>query len=399
MMRLRLPVALLFLSVCTIPAFAQLDLKVDRLTIKSEVLGEDRLALVRTPPGYDKDAKRYPVLYMTDGAAQLVHTVSTIEFLSRNGRAPEMIVVAITNTDRTRDLTPTRASMMEDGRPDIPFPTSGGADKFLKFIETELIPKIESGYRVQPYRIFAGHSFGGLFAVNAFLTRPDAFNAYIAVSPSMHWDHQLMVRRADEFFKNRKELNKTLVLTIANEGGEMRVGFDRFKEILAKQKPAGFIWDSAVMEDEDHGSVVLRSHYIGFKKIFEGWQAPPTVARNGLGAVERHYKNLSTRFGYEITPPEQLMNALGYTLLGEDRIEEAVKVFKSNIERYPMSANVYDSLAECYERTGKLDLARPNYEKAMQLGEKNNDPNAALFRKNFERVDGALRLKAEGKTK
>ena len=156
---------------------------------------------------------------MTDGDAHLGHTSATIEFLSRNGRMPEMIVVAITNTDRTRDLTPTNASMPRRDGTEMNFPTSGGSDKFLKFIETELIPKIEKDYRTQPYRVFAGHSFGGLFAIHSFLTRPEIFNAYIAVSPSMQWDNHLLSRKAEEFFKDRKELNRTLFLTLANEGG------------------------------------------------------------------------------------------------------------------------------------------------------------------------------------
>ena len=392
----------LFLFLCSLTAtvFAQNYAAGDRVTIKSEVLGEERIALVRTPPGYELSGQRYPVLYMTDGQAQLGHTVSTIEFLSRSGRMPEMIVVAITNTDRTRDLTPTRAAMnREEGGEPIQFPTSGGADKFLKFIETELIPKIEGSYRTQPYRVFAGHSFGGLFAINAFLTRPELFNAFIAVSPSMHWDNQLMCRRAEEFFKDRKELNKTLYFTLANEGGEMRVGFDRFKTILAKNKPKGFEWDSMLMEDEDHGSVVLRSHYAGFRKVFDGWQLTPAIARQGVDAVEEYYKKLTARFGYMILVPEQLMNNLGYALMGDRKMDEAIKAFKTNVERYPGSANVYDSLAEAYEKSGKLDLARPNYEKAMQLGIKNNDPNLEVYKTNFERVDGLTKLKAEGKGK
>jgi uncharacterized protein len=384
----------LFLCSLTATAFAQNYGSSDRVTVKSEVLGEERVALVRTPPGYERDGQRYPVLYMTDGQAQLGHTISTIEFLARNGRMPEMIVVAINNTDRTRDLTPTR----EGGEP-IQFPTSGGADKFLKFIETELIPKIEGSYRTQPYRVFAGHSFGGLFAINAFLTRPEVFNSFIAVSPSLHWDNQLMCRRAEEFFKNRKELNKILYFTIANEGGAMREGFDRFKNILAKNSPKGFEWDSLLMEDEDHGSVVLRSHYLGFKKIFDGWQVSPAFARQGVDAVEEHYKKLSAKFGYTIMMPEQLMNNLGYALMGGGKMDEAIKAFKTNVERYPGSANVYDSLAEAYEKSGKLELALPNYEKAMQLGIKNNDPNLPIYKTNFERVDGLSKNKAEAKVK
>jgi uncharacterized protein len=371
-----------------------------QLRIKSEVLGEERVALVRTPPGYEAGGQRYPVLYMTDGAGHLGHTVATIEFLVRNGRMPEMIVVAITNTDRTRDLTPTKAVMnREEGGEPIQFPTAGGADKFLAFIETELIPKVEATYRTHPYRVFAGHSFGGLFALHAFLSRPDAFNAYIAVSPSMQWDNQLMVRRGEAFFKDRKELNKTLFVTLADEKGEMRAGFDKFRALLAANKPKGFASDSMLMEDEDHGSVVMRSHYHGLRKIFAGWLISPDVARQGLDGIESHYRNLSAKFGYTVPPPEQLMNTLGYTLMGQGKTDDAIKVFKSNVERYPHSANVYDSLAECYEKNGKLDLARPHYEKAVELGEKNGDPNLRIYKTNFDRVDGLLKSKADGKTK
>jgi len=386
-----------FLFSLTVAALGQNYAAGARVAIKSEVLGEERIILVRTPPGYDRNGQRYPVLYMTDGDAHLGHTASTIEFLSRNGRMPEMIVVAITNTDRTRDLTPTNASMWRPDGTETKMPTSGGADKFLKFIETELIPKIEKDYRTQPYRVFAGHSFGGLFAIHAFLTRPEIFNAYIAVSPSMHWDNNLLSRKAEEFFKDRKELNRTLFFTLANEGGAMREGFDRFKGILGKNKPKGFEWDAMLMEDEDHGSVVMRSHYHGFRKVFEGWQVTADVVAGGAPAVESHYKQLSAKFGYAIQPPEPLMNNLGYQLMGAGKMNDAIAVFKSNVERYPHSANVYDSLAEAYEKSGKLDLARPNYERAVQLGTQNNDPNLQNYKTNFDRVDGMLKKVADGR--
>ena len=391
--------SILFLLTLSAAAFGQDYAAGNRITIKSEALGEERVILVRTPPGYERNGQRYPALHMTDGAAHLAHTASTIEFLSRNGRMPEMIVVAITNTDRTRDLTPTNASMWRPDGAETKLPTSGGADKFLKFIETELIPKIEKDYRTLPYRVFAGHSFGGLFAIHAFLTRPEVFNAYIAVSPTIHWDNHLLSRKAEEFFKDRKELNRTLYFTLANEGGEARVGFDRFRSILSKNKPKGFEWGSALMEDEDHGSVVMPSHYQGLRKVFDGWQVPAEVAADGASAIESHYKKLSAKFGYAIPPPELLMNQAGYQLMGAGKMDDAIAVFKSNVERYPNSANVYDSLAEAYEKGGKLELSRPNYEKAVQLGAQNNDPNLQVYKTNFERVDGLLKKTAEVKGK
>lgn len=395
MKRLSLVLSLALFSLLSAAAAAQTAPA--KLAIKSAVLGEERIALVRTPAGYERNSQRYPVLYMTDGEAQFGHTNSTIEFLARNGQMPDLIVVAIANTDRTRDLTPTKGTLRNPGGQVQEFPTSGGADHFLKFIETELIPKVESSYRTLPYRIFAGHSFGGLFALHAFFTRNDLFNAYIAVSPTMHWDDNYPLRKAEAFFKGRTELDKTLYFTMANEGGEMLAGFNKFKELLGRQQLKGFSWDARLMEDETHGSVVLRSHYQGLRKIFAGWQAGPDVIAGGLPAVEAHYKKLSARFHYSVLPPEQLVNQMGYQLFGEGKREEAIAAFKLNIERYPNSANVYDSLAEAYERSGRLDLAKPNYEKAVQVGAQTNDPNLPLFKTNFERVSEALKKITEAK--
>jgi predicted alpha/beta superfamily hydrolase len=369
-----------------VPAFAEEKQGGDRLTIKSHVLGEERVALVRTPAGYATNDQRYPVLYMTDGEAQLGHTTGTIEFLARNGRMPEMIVVAIANTDRTRDLTPTKATNAASKGP----PMGGGADKFLDFIEKELIPQVEKTYRTAPYRVFAGHSLGGLLAMHAFATKNELFNAYIAVSPSLWWDNQFAIRKTEEFLKGRKDLDRTLFMTLGNENREMRAGFEKAKELLGRQQLKDFAFDSMLMEDEDHGSVVLRSHYFALKRIFDGWQPSPKTIAAGTTAVEEHYAKLSAKYKYTILPPELMMNQLAYQLLlGGGKNEDAIAAFKSNVKRYPSSANVYDSLAEAYEKTGKLDLAKPNYERAVQLGTKNNDPNLPLYRKNFERVSKA----------
>src|SRR5262249_22257356 len=104
---------------------------VKRFSIKSSVLGEDRVILVRTPAGYETNKESYPVLYMTDGDAHMGHTASTIEFLARNGRISDLIVVGVTNTDRTRDLTPAK-STARNAAGELQSPTSGGADNFLK---------------------------------------------------------------------------------------------------------------------------------------------------------------------------------------------------------------------------------------------------------------------------
>jgi len=399
----RLLGAFIILALAAAAALAQSGGGPTKLTIKSTVLGEERTILVRTPQGYDTNKNAYPVLYMTDGDAHIAHTSSTIEFLARNGRMSDMIVVGITNTDRTRDLTPTKAT----GPNAAQFPTAGGGDHFLKFIETELIPEIEKRYRTRSYRVLAGHSFGGLFVVHALVTRPELFNSYIAVSPSLQWSDEATLRRAEEFLKNRKELNATLYTSLGNEPGPIGQSFEEFRQLLAKIQIKGFEFEAQQMKDEDHGSVVLRSHYQGLRKIYDGWQMPRDSetgnVTGGLKAADDHYKWLSQKFGYSIPSPEALVNQIGYQYLLGDKPDEAIATFKANVERYPNSANVYDSLAEAYEKSGRLDLATPLYEKAKTLGQQNNDPNAALFAANFDRASEKLKqseaAKSAGSTK
>lgn len=362
---------------------------VTTLRVKSTVLGEERPILVRTPRGYENGNARYPVLYLTDGDAHILHTAASIEFLARNGRMSELIVVGIPNTDRMRDLSPTRVNTTgATGAPQ--FPTSGGADKFLQFIETELMPEIEKNYRAHPYRVLAGHSLGGLFAVHAMIAKPDLFNAYIAVSPALQWDNQVIIKRAEDFLKTRKETPKTLYFSLGYEPGPIEDAFHQFKQLLTRQKSNGLDWEAQELSDEDHGSVVLRSHYAGLRKIYSDWRIPQDpdsgqVAVDLKGA-DAHYKKLSEKFGFTLPVPENLINQIGYQLLFADKPDEAIATFKANVERYPESANVYDSLAEAYERGGRADLAAPLYEKAYLNGQKIKDPNVALYKTNFDRA-------------
>jgi Tfp pilus assembly protein PilF len=74
----------------------------------------------------------------------------------------------------------------------------------------------------------------------------------------------------------------------------------------------------------------------------------------------------------------------------------AGQAFKTNIERYPNSANVYDSLGEAYEKSGRHSLARENYQKAVEIGAKTNDPNLVVFKTNSKRME-AMAKKGDNK--
>ena len=355
------------------------------IQIESKVMGETRTILVRTPDSYARGARAYPVLYMTDGDRQIGHTAAVVDFLAREGRMPEVIIVGINNTDRTRDLTPTKVEAMREG---FATPTSGGADRFLDFISTEVMPYVEKSYRTQPYRVFAGHSFGGLFAMHVFFTRPALFNGVIAVSPTLTWDDRYVYRRAVEWAKSAPERPATLVMSVGNEGAELDREFDALKALLAKKQSLEF--EAVRFPDEDHGSVVLPTHYAGLRKVFEPFRfalGAPTEDPKKLHARAReHFAKASARVGFTLPIPEQTLNVIGYRLLQAGHVEDAIEVLRANAETYRDSANVYDSLGEAQERAGANDLALANYRRAAELGKKNGDPNTAVFERNAERL-------------
>ena len=389
----RIVFAVAVLLVPALPAAAGEPITIgETLTLASKILGEERTILVSTPPDYARGRQRYPVLYLADGGAHIVHTRGTVDFLARQGLMPQVIIVGIANTDRTRDLTPTRvASLSLDGAT-LQLPASGGANAFLAFLAAELVPYVEATFRTEPFRIFCGHSLGGLFGTYALVTRPDLFNAVIAASPTLTWDDELVVKRARAFFSERTHLRRTFFMTLGNEGTQGRAAFDALAGILKGSRATGFRWGSMVLADEGHGSTVLLTHYYGLRKVFEGWAMPADPATGAVSRtvadVRRHYAELSERLGYTVQPDEGTVNRMGYTALQHADRARALELFRFNVATHPDSANAYDSLGEALEADGQLDVALGNFRRAYEIAAAAGDPNTVIFKQHLERLTG-----------
>jgi predicted alpha/beta superfamily hydrolase len=343
-------------------------------SVYSRVLGEERAILVDLPSGYELTQTRYPVMFVLDGMAHFHHVASTVDFLSRTGRIPQMIVVAIPNIARTRDLTPTHVEDEE---------TSGGADAFLEFIGEELIPYVDERFRTQPYRVLFGHSLGGTFTVYTLFTRPDLFDACIVASPRLQYDDDTVVELAGKFLSGKPTLEKSLYITLGDEP-DYADSIDRFTGLLKKAKNTGLRWEYVVMQDDDNLSTPLKTVYQGLEMVFADWRYPGDLAEADVPSIQAHYEKLSGELGYEILIPEGLLNQLGYLLLAKERYDDAIAAFKLNIENYPQSANVYDSLGEAYEAMSEWGLAKANYEKAYRRGLEIEDRNTEIYKKHLD---------------
>lgn len=191
-------------------------------SIQSTILNEKRKIWIYVPGGGSLDIyskQRYPVVYLLDGDGHFSSVVGMMQQLSTvNGNmiCPEMIVIGITNTDRTRDLTPTHIDIDPPYMDSASAKTSGGGEKFISFIEKELMPYIESNYPTEPYKMLIGHSFGGLTVMQTFVHHTNLFNSFICIDPSMWWDKQNLLKESKKFLINNKFQGTSLFLGIAN---------------------------------------------------------------------------------------------------------------------------------------------------------------------------------------
>jgi len=346
-----------------------------RIKIQSKVLNEERTIFIYTPTGYDRTQNKYPVLYVLDGEANFFYSAAIVNFLSRTGRMPRTIVIGIPNTERMRDFTPSIEKQT---------PNSGGANNFLIFLQDELIPHIDQNYRTHSYRTLCGHSLCGMFAIYSLFTKPAMFNSFIAISPYLMYDDEYVIKRVESVLEEQSTFNKHLFITVGNEPTYTN-SLNKISKLL-KKKTTGLEWKLSKRKSEDHGSVPLKSLYDGLEFIYSDWRVPIEVTEKGIEAVKSHYKKLSKKYGYLIKISEMSVNRLGYQFMGQGNIEKAIAAFKYNVEIFPNSANVYDSLGEGFETNNQFELALKNYQMAVKIGTEKNDPNLQVYKAHINRV-------------
>lgn len=105
-----------------------------------------------------------------------------------------------------------------------------------------------------------------------------------------------------------------------------------------------------------------------------------TLNESGIEAAKQKFHELRSKGSDTVFFGENEFNALGYRLMGSGRIEEAIEIFKLNVEAYPNSWNVYDSLGEGYMNEGQRELAIKYYEKSLKLNPENNNAKEMLKR-------------------
>ena len=345
------------------------------IEFNSKILNEKREILIYTPVGYEESNIWFPTLYITDGAENFFIATAIVNFLSRSGQIPRMIVVGIPNVNRNRDLSP---SIIQGT------PNQGGGNNFLNFFQKELIPYVDEKYKTTNYRILFGHSLGGVFVTYTMISKPELFNAFIAASPFLAYDNGYVINEAESKLADLSNFERQLFITLGNEPA-YHESLDKFTSLL-EDNIKTLRWDYQIFSDETHGSIPVISILKGLRYIYSDFQLLMETATKGLEAILEHYSIVKSKYDYMIDISEATFNIIGYRLLQNGEIDKAIEVFEHNVKLYPESANVYDSLAEALEQIGRTKEAVENYETAVKIGKEINDPNLTIFERNLARI-------------
>ncbi|MCK8481704.1 alpha/beta hydrolase [Psychroserpens algicola] len=231
-------------------------------SLQSKILNENRPLIVSLPKDYETSNLTYPVLFLLDGS---VNNLIDARLIIHNLRL-EIIIVAITNTDRDRDMMPISRPSYEVENPK--------AENFISFLETELVPYIDKKYRTNGQKTIRGRSLSGLFVMYAFLSKPELFDNYIGNCAGWFADMNTYFNKlADKSFQNKDNLKGKKIFVANSLADPLDPNKEIHQSMVDLFKRMKYELDNRIKFEyktyENAGHVPYSSFYDGMKFIFK----------------------------------------------------------------------------------------------------------------------------------
>lgn len=280
----------------------------------SSLLNEERQYSVYLPQEYSAHPEQhFPVLYLLDGDQRLLQVAGIVHSFRSglNPAIPAMIIVAIHNTDRMRDYTPSHTDQLPNGDPAGPsYAHTGGGARFLQYLTQELRPEIERQFRTAAPNLLVGHSLGGLLALDAVARDQGAFQGYISIDASLWFDYPKNYQRIEHALITPLEHRASLYIAVANN--PYTPGFGRsyvhrdhlnaFADNVSTHHAANLDITSRYYEHDDHHSVYHVAVYQGLQWLFRGYALDLAPGELKQAHVVANYQALNQRLSSHLTP-------------------------------------------------------------------------------------------------
>jgi len=279
--------------------------------LDSSILGESRRVVVATPPSFVASPDRqYPLVIVLDGESLFAPAWSAATFLAAAGHIPEAVFAGIPNTRRLRDLTPPGLSVSGSG-------LNMGGDRFLDFLEKELLPVLAPQFRATGPVILLGHSSGGILVTYAAATR-DRFRWVVAIDTPAHlgdgWLGKRLIERARRKPADKPVRYISLEARFAWDAGEW--------DEIRKAAPQSWMMHREKLAHESHESMTMLASYLGLRQIFSDFS---DVGRPLAAAAQsfQRYANLEQAYGMKMAPSQPALARLIEDLIIEGNRAEA----------------------------------------------------------------------------
>ncbi|WP_421919161.1 alpha/beta hydrolase-fold protein [Marinifilum sp.] len=330
-------------------------------SVYSTILKEKRELQILLPSEFSDTYFSYPVIYLLDAEANFSTGVDVLSFLMDNHFIPPHVVVGIPNTERFRDMTPVDSILNK-----TIFPKRGGADTFLKAMETDIFPFVAKQYRGGSRRLVLGHNYSGLFVMHAFLSRSDLFDRFMAFSPILWWNNTAMVNDMDKFLSENSSLRKYLFMSFAKEAKNMLEACKDLTKVMDEKAPSDLNWKYEWMPDEDHYSLYRKSLMRGMEIIFKDYKYPSVedLVKGGIATANGYLRDIMLNYGRKEKLPYSLLESVCLQLKQEEKYPEAIKFLTYTSVNYPEKAEPFFYAGEIYETTEKYQEAMKFYEVA-----------------------------------
>ncbi|GAB3029162.1 alpha/beta hydrolase [Bowmanella dokdonensis] len=375
------------------------------LSLHSTHLNQTLTADVYLPKGYYLDAQhiRYPVIYTLDSwtLAELVSGMT--RHLGNTASMPKSIVVALYSEGDLR-IAP-KLYKSQSGLPgNAEDQTFWGedADKYLAFLQDELLPEVDKRFRTHEFRVLIGMSPTAAFALHSLIQKPDLFDAHFlfaaasVVGMGYTPDSSLTDSLVNTLAK-RPEHKGYLYVASAGSDAEEAPSQPAILQGLKNRLAAFGQYRVRTEQIDGFGHypmaapallsaldlVFPREHFdIGLN--FNAFRANPEGGTM-LEQIDRHYAFLSRLVGFKVWPNADIprnsdsLRAAAMMLRQEQRYEEALALGKRWVELQPSSAKALAALAATYQAAGQLSMAEDLMARAIPLAKANQDPLLAHY--------------------
>jgi tetratricopeptide (TPR) repeat protein len=234
--------------------------------------------------------------------------------------------------------------------------------------------------------------------LHALLERSALFDAHVAISPSLRPDPEpveaptsAFLERIEQRLRRNWDDQEFLHLSVGDLEGENRIGDVRqLVELLESAAPSALTWRFDLLEGDTHSTASVTGAFRGIRAVHGGWSIESIIEGGSLVELRDHFAMLGERYGCELQIPQLALHRMGFLLLADDRVEDAIAVFSYEIQEYPESATAYDSLAYALEVRGDLAEAIEHSRTALALAE---GEEAESIRRHIANLETRLRTR------